>query len=70
MEVGARNVQGLPFLAKQAPRQSYAPMAPVTLIYQWKNKRGGGGEGWGGKRMILRVNEEGEQENAVLSTWR
>ena len=27
MEVGAKDVQGLPLLAKPAPRQSYAPMA-------------------------------------------
>ena len=83
--MGARDVQALPPLAQPAPRQSYAPMAgkpapssheptrqwkqaPVTPIYQWKNKRRG--EGWGGKRMIQRLNEEDEQENAVLSTWR
>ena len=40
--------------------------APVTLIYQWKNKAGRDG----GKRMIQRLNEQsGRQENAVLSTW-
>ena len=34
--------------------------APVTLIYQWKKLRRGGG---GGKRMIQRLNEEsGRQE--------
>ena len=78
MEVGAREVQGLPLLAKPAPRQSYAPMvgtpvpysnepptkwnqAPVTLIYQWKNKGGGGRDE--GKRMIRRLNKErGRQE--------
>ena len=39
--------------------------APVTLIYQWKNKWGRDG----GKRMIQRLNEEsGRQENVVLST--
>ena len=83
MEVGARDVQGLPCLAQLAPRQSYVSMAgkpmpssheppcqwnqaPVTLIYQWKNK--GGRDG--GKRMIQRLNEEsGCQENAVLRTW-
>ena len=27
MEVGARDVQGLPLLGQPAPRQSYAPMA-------------------------------------------
>ena len=27
VEVGARDVQGLPLLAKPAPRQNYAPMA-------------------------------------------
>ena len=129
MEVGARDVRGLPVLAQPAPRQSYAPMAskpapsshepssetqgqslgsgekagrkfsstgkrapgyllsrncfqkfkqmlvpprqsnqtPVTLIYQWKNKGGRGGE----KRMIQRLNEEsGHQENVVMSTWK
>ena len=41
--------------------------APVTMIYQWKNK--GGRDG--GKRMIQRLNEEsGRQENAALSSWR
>ena len=85
MEVGARDVQGLPPMAQPAPRQSYAPMAgkpgpsshepprqwnqaPVTLIQQWKNK-GGGRDG--GKRMIQGLNEEnGHQENTVLSTWK
>ena len=81
MEVGARDVQGLP---QPAPRQSYTPMAgkpapsnhepprqllnqaPVTLIYRGKNKVGDGGKG-----MIQRLNEEsGCQENIVLSTWR
>ena len=59
VEVGARDVKGLPLLAQPALRKSYAPMvgkpapssrepphqssqAPVTLIYQWKNKGGGG----------------------------
>ena len=28
VEVGARDVQGLPLLAKPAPRQNYAPMSP------------------------------------------
>ena len=60
VEVGARDVKGLPLLAQPAPRKSYTPMAgkpapsshdppsqssqaPVTPIYQWKNK---GEEGW------------------------
>ena len=49
----------------EPPRQ--CNQAPVTLIYQWKNK--GGRDG--GKRMILRLNKEsGHQENVVLSAWR
>ena len=40
--------------------------APVTLIFQWKNK----GERDGGKIMIQRLNKESvHQENTVLSTW-
>ena len=55
---------------KPAPSSHEPPcqcsQAPVTLIYQWKNKAGRDG----GKRMIQRLNEEsGRQENAVLSTW-
>ena len=71
-------------MARPAPRQSYAPMAgkpapsshepprqwnqaPVTLINSGRIK--GGRDG--GKRMIQRLNEEnGRQENTVLSTWR
>ena len=36
MEVGARDVQGLPPLAQPAPRQSYAPMAgkPVPSSHE------------------------------------
>ena len=62
VEVGVRDVQGLPPMAQPAPRQSYATMAgklapsshepsrqwnqaPVTMIYWWKNKEGGGGIG-------------------------
>ena len=84
MEVGARDVQGLPPLAQPAPRQSYAPMAgkPAPSSHepphQWnqapvtlitvEDLRGGRD---GGKRMIQRLNEEnGRHENTVLSTWR
>ena len=55
-----------PWLVKPAP-SSHEPVhqrnqAPVTLIYQWKKLRRGGG---GGKRMIQRLNEEsGPEENA------
>ena len=84
MEVGVQDVQGVPPLAQPAPRQSYAPMvgkavpssneppcqwnqAPVTLINSGRIK----GERDGSKRMIQRLNKEnGQQENAVLSTWR
>ena len=61
MEVGARDVQGLPPLAQPAPRQSYAPMAgkPAPSSHepprQWNQapttliyqwrKKGGGGMG-------------------------
>ena len=84
VEVGARDVQGLPPLAQPAPRQSYAPMAanprPPALSphangtrhpSHWLNSgRIKWGEGWG-KRMIHRLNEEnGRHENTVLSTWR
>ena len=60
-----------PMAGKPVPSSHEHPrqwnQAPVTLIYQWKNK--GGTDG--GKRMIQRLNEEsGHQENAVLSTWR
>ena len=60
-----------PIAGKPAPSSHEPPrqwnQAPVTLIYQWKNKGG-----WdGGKRMIQRLNEEnGHQENTVLNTWR
>ena len=60
-----------PMAAKPAP-YSYEPpcqwnQAPVTLIYQWKNK--GGRDG--GKTMIQRLNKEsGRQENVVPNTWR
>ena len=82
MEVGARDVKGLPLLAQPAPRKSYAPMAgkpalssrepprqssqaPVTLIYQWKNKGGRDGS----KIMIQRLNKgSGRQEKVLLST--
>ena len=86
MEVGARDVLGLPLFGHLAPRRSSAchgkpapsshepprqwNQAPPTLIYQWKNKGVGGG-GEGRERMIQRLNEEsGRQENAVLRTWR
>ena len=86
MEVGARDVQGLPPLAQPAPRQSYAPMAgkPAPSSHepprQWNQapttliyqwrKKRGGGRD-GGKRTIQRPNEEnGRQENTVLRTWR
>ena len=61
-----------PRAAKPTPSTHEPPrqrnQAPVTMIYQWKNK--GGRDG--GKRMIQRLNDEesGRQENAVLSTWR
>ena len=73
MEVGAADVQGLspsaprrsyaPMDGKPAPSSHEPPrqwnQAPVTLIYQWKNKEGGRGGGKdGGKRMIQRLNEE------------
>ena len=81
MEVGARDVQGLPHLAQPAPRQSYAPTAGKTHALQpWAptpmesgtcqtdlsvEKKG---RRDGGKRMIQRLNEEnGHQENTV---WR
>ena len=82
--MGGWDVQGFPPMAQPAPRQSYTPMAgkpmpsnheppcqwnqaPVTLIYQWKNKGGRDGV----KILIQRLNEEnGRQENIVLSTWR
>ena len=60
-----------PFMAGKLLPTSLEPprqwnQAPVTMIYQWKNK--GGRDG--GKRMIQRLNEEsGRQENAALSTW-
>ena len=71
-------------MARPTPRQSYTPMAgkpapsshelprqwnqaPITLINSGRIK--GGRDG--GKRMIQRLNEEnGRQENTVLSTWR
>ena len=76
MEVGARDVQGLPHLAQPAPRQSYAPTAGKTHALQpWApipmesgtcqtdlsvEKKG---KRDGGKRMIQRLNEEnGHQE--------
>ena len=61
VEVGAWDVQGLPLLAKPAPRQSYAPMAgkPAPSSHepprQWNQvpvtliyqwKNKGGEEGW------------------------
>ena len=60
-----------PMAGKPTPSTHEPPQqwnqAPVTMIYQWKNK--GGRDG--GKRMIQRLKEEsGRQENAVLSTWR
>ena len=84
MEVGARDVQGLPPMARPTPRQSYTPMAgkpaPSSheLPRQWNQApitlinsgRIKGGRD-GGKRMIQRLNEEnGRHENTVLSTWR
>ena len=84
MEVGARDVQGLPLLAQPAPRQSYSPMAgkPAPSTHepprQWNQapvtlidqwKNKGGRDG--GIRMIQRLKEEScRQENAELSTWR
>ena len=72
MKVSARDVQGLPLLAKPAPRQSYAPMAgkPAPSSHepprQWNQApvtliyQRGKDEG---KRMIQRLNEErGRQE--------
>ena len=58
-----------PMAGKPTPSTHEPPrqwnQAPVTMIYQWKNK--GGRDG--GKRMIQRRNKEsGCQENAVLST--
>ena len=59
-----------PWLAKLV-LSSHEPLsqwnqAPVTLIFQWKNK----GERDGGKIMIQRLNKESvHQENTVLSTW-
>ena len=55
MEVGAQGVQRLSlFMAGKLMPSSHEPshqwnQAPVTLIYQGKIKRkgGGGGEGWG-----------------------
>ena len=56
MEVGAQGVQRLSlFMAGKLMPSSHEPshqwnQAPVTLIYQGKIKRkGGGGEGWGRK---------------------
>ena len=62
-----------PMAGKPAPSSHEPPrqwnQAPATLIYQWKNKGVGGGDG--SERMIQRLNEESDrQENAVLSTWR
>ena len=60
----------MPSMAGKPAPSSHEPpcqwsQAPVTLIYQWKNKWGRDG----GKRMIQRLNEEsGRQENVVLST--
>ena len=51
VEVGPRDVQGLPLLAKPGPGKPALSshehprqwdQAPVTLTYQRKNKRGGG----------------------------
>ena len=82
MEVGARGVQGLPPMARPAPRQSYAPMAGKPAPSSHEPPRQGnqapvtlinsgrikGGRD-GGKRMIQRLNEEnGRHENTVLST--
>ena len=55
---------GKPAPSSHEPPRQWS-QAPVTLIYQWKNKWGRDG----GKRMIQRLNEEsGRQENVVLST--
>ena len=52
--------------SREPPRQS--SQAPVTLIYQWKNK-GGGRDG--SKIMIQRLNKEsGHQEKVLISTQR
>ena len=61
VEVGARDVQGLPLLAQPAPRQSYTPMAGKATPSshepprQWRQVpvtliyqwKNKGGEGWG-----------------------
>ena len=61
------SMAGKPMPSSHEPPRQWN-QAPVTLIYQWKNK---GGRGIGGKRMIVRLNKEsGRQENVVLSTWR
>ena len=66
VEVGARDVQGLPLLAKPAPRQNYVPMAskPASSSHepprQWNQVpvtliyqwKNKGGRRYGGKRMI------------------
>ena len=55
--------------SKPAPSSHELPLqwnqAPVTLIYQWKNKMGSGR----GKWMIQRLNEESPPRNAVPRTW-
>ena len=66
----ARRQSYAPTTGKPAPSSHEPPcqwsQAPVTLIYQWKNKGGRDGD----KRMIQRLNEEsGRQENVVLNTW-
>ena len=39
MEVGARDVQRLPLLAKPAPGQSYAPMAGKPVLFSHEPPR-------------------------------
>ena len=53
------SMAGKPMPSSHEPPRQWN-QAPVTLIYQWKKLRRGGG---GGKRMIQRLNEEsGRQE--------
>lgn len=80
MEVGARDVQGLPLLPKPAPRQSNAPMAdkpclpamnpkamaPGTYHTDLSGENIGARDG--GTRMIQRINEErGRQKTMYLA---
>ena len=84
VEVGARDVQGLPpwhsqpldrvappWLANPHP-PAMSPHANGTRhLSHWFNSGRIKGGRDGGKRMIPRLNEEnGRQENTVLSTWK